>query len=273
MGDGASLASEGIEAERSAQVTPDTWQRVKAALAGALEREPGDRPAYLDRACAEQSVREEVELLLATIEKEDSGFLKECAMEGCALDSGALLGSYEILAPLGSGGMGDVYRARDTHLNREIAVKVLSPTFANDPNLLLRFRREAHVLASLNHPNIVTIYDIGQESSTVYIAMELVEGKALDEILSAGAMPTHDVLDIAIQIGAGLAVAHECGIVHRDLKPKNVMIRPDGLAKILDFGLSKLAPGFPRSPLDETSEAPEQGVPLGTIDYLSPEQP
>jgi serine/threonine protein kinase len=254
-------------------VTPDTWQRVKAALAGALEREPGDRPAYLDRACAEQSVREEVELLLATIEKEDSGFLKECAMEGCALDSGALLGSYEILAPLGSGGMGDVYRARDTHLNREIAVKVLSPTFANDPNLLLRFRREAHVLASLNHPNIVTIYDIGQESSTVYIAMELVEGKALDEILSAGAMPTHDVLDIAIQIGAGLAVAHECGIVHRDLKPKNVMIRPDGLAKILDFGLSKLAPGFPRSPLDETSEAPEQGVPLGTIDYLSPEQP
>jgi serine/threonine protein kinase/tetratricopeptide (TPR) repeat protein len=182
------------------------------------------------------------------------------------------LGSYEILAPLGSGGMGDVYRARDTRLNREVAVKVLSPTFANDPNLLMRFRREAHVLASLNHPNIVTIYDIGQESSTVFIAMELVEGKALDEILSAGGMPTHDVLDIAIQIGAGLAVAHESGIVHRDLKPRNVMIRKDGLAKILDFGLSKLAPGFPGSPLDETSTATEHGVLLGTIDYMSPEQ-
>jgi serine/threonine protein kinase/tetratricopeptide (TPR) repeat protein len=272
MGNGASLASEGNEAEGSAQVTPDTWQRVKEVLAGALEREPGDRPAYLDRACAEQSLRNEVELLLASIEKEDSGFLKQCAMEGFALDRGALLGSYEILAPLGSGGMGDVYRARDTRLNREVAVKVLSPTFANDPNLLMRFRREAHVLASLNHPNIVTIYDIGQESSTVYIAMELVEGKALDEILSAGAMPTHDVLDIAIQIAAGLAVAHESGIVHRDLKPRNVMIRKDGLAKILDFGLSKLAPGFPRSPLDETSEATEQGMLLGTIDYMSPEQ-
>jgi serine/threonine protein kinase/tetratricopeptide (TPR) repeat protein len=253
-------------------VTPDTWQRVKVVLAAALERDPGDRPAYLDRACTEQSLRKEVELLLASIEKEDSGFLKECAMEGGALDSGALLGSYEIIAHLGSGGMGDVHRARDTRLNREVAVKVLSPIFANDPNLLMRFRREAHVLASLNHPNIVTIYEIGQESSTVYIAMELIEGRALDEILSAGAMPTHDVLDIAIQIGAGLAVAHECGIVHRDLKPKNVMIRKDGLAKILDFGLSKLAPGFPRSPLDETSTATEQGILLGTIDYMSPEQ-
>jgi serine/threonine protein kinase/tetratricopeptide (TPR) repeat protein len=272
MGNGESLASAGNEAEGSAQVTPDTWQRVKQVLAGALEREPGDRPAYLDRACTEQSLRNEVELLLASIEKEDNGFLKECAIESCALDSGALLGSYEILAPLGSGGMGDVYRARDTRLNREVAVKVLSPIFANDPNLLMRFRREAHVLASLNYPNIVTIYDIGQESSTVYIAMELVEGKALDEILSAGAMPTQDVLDIAIQISAGLAVAHESGIVHRDLKPKNVMIRPDGLAKILDFGLSKLAPGFPRSPLDETSAATEQGMLLGTIDYMSPEQ-
>jgi serine/threonine protein kinase/tetratricopeptide (TPR) repeat protein len=272
MGDGESLASEGYEREGSPQVTPDTWQRVKVVLAGALEREPGDRPAYLDRACAEQSLRNEVELLLASIEKEDSGFLKECAMQGDALDNGALLGSYEILAHLGSGGMGDVYRARDTRLNREIALKVLSPIFANDPNLLMRFRREAHVLASLNHPNIVTIYDIGQESSTVYIAMELVEGKALDEILSAGAMPIHDVLDIAIQIAAGLAVAHESGIVHRDLKPKNVMIRKDGLAKILDFGLSKLAPGFARSPLDETSAATEQGMLLGTIDYMSPEQ-
>ena len=160
-------------------MTPDIWQRVKEVLAGALEREPGDRPAYLDHACAEQSLRKEVESLIASHEQGGSGFLEPAAMESGALKCGAMLGSYEILAPLGSGGMGDVYRARDTRLNREVAVKVVSPTFADDPNLLMRFRREAHVLASLNHPNIVTIFDIGQEGRTVYIAMELVEGKDL----------------------------------------------------------------------------------------------
>jgi len=253
-------------------MTPDNWQRVKQVLAGALEREPADRVAYLDQACTEQSLRNEVVSLLAACGTGESGFLDQSAVGSGALDIGAMLGSYEILAPLGSGGMGDVYRARDTRLNREVAVKILSPTFANDPGLLMRFRREAHVLASLNHPNIVTIYDIGQERRTVYIAMELVQGKTLDEILAAGLMPTHDVLNIAIQICAGLGVAHESGIVHRDLKPKNVMIRQDGLAKILDFGLSKLAPGFPRSASDGTSAATERGVLLGTIDYMSPEQ-
>jgi serine/threonine protein kinase/tetratricopeptide (TPR) repeat protein len=253
-------------------VTPDIWQRVKEVLAGALEREPEDRSAYLDHACAEQSLRKEVESLIATHEQGGSGFLEPPAMESDALKCGAVLGSYEILAPLGSGGMGEVYRARDTRLNREVAVKVVSPTFADDSNLLMRFRREAHVLASLNHPNIVTIFDVGQEGRTVYIAMELIEGKDLAEILSAGAMPSHDVLDVAIQISAGLAVAHACGIVHRDLKSKNVMIRKDGLTKILDFGLSKPAPGFLQPAADEQTAATEQGVILGTIDYMSPEQ-
>jgi serine/threonine protein kinase/tetratricopeptide (TPR) repeat protein len=272
MGNGASLAPEGNEAEGAAQVTPEVWHRVKEVLAGALEREPGDRPAYLDHACSEDSLRREVESLIATHEKGDSGFLERSALQSAALDCGTMLGTYEIVAPLGSGGMGDVYRARDSHLNREVAVKVLSPIFAHDPNLLLRFRREAHVLAALNHPNIVTIYDVGQEGSTVYIAMELVDGKRLDEMLAAGAMPTGDVLDISIQIVAGLAVAHESGIVHRDLKPKNVMVRKDGLTKILDFGLSKLAPGFPTPASDGTPAATEKGVLLGTIDYMSPEQ-
>ena len=253
-------------------MTPDVWQRVKNVLAGALEHEPVDRAAYLDRACTEPALRKEVESLIATHEKGDIDFLEHPALDSDALAAGAMLGSYEILGPLGSGGMGDVYRARDTHLHREVAVKVLSPAFAEDPNLLLRFRREAHVLASLNHPNIVTIYDIGEENRTVYIAMELIQGKALVEFLAAGAMPMHDALDIATQIGAGLAVAHESGIVHRDLKPGNVMIRPDGLAKILDFGLSKLAPGFHPPAIDGSTEATEQGVLLGTIDYMSPEQ-
>src|ERR1700730_224395 len=272
MGNGASVAAAGNKAEGSAQVTPEVWQRVKEVLAGALEREPGDRPAYLDQACAEQSLRNEVESLIATHEKGDSCFLKQPAIESGALETGAVLGSYEILAPVGAGGMGDVYRARDRNLNREVAIKVLSPNFAHDPNLLMRFRREAQVLASLNHPNIVTIYDIGQHGRTVYIAMELVDGKALDEILAADAMRTRDVLDIAVQIAAGLAVAHESGIVHRDLKPKNVMIRKDGIAKILDFGLSKLAPGFSTAAFGGTSAATERGVLLGTIDYMSPEQ-
>jgi len=253
-------------------VKPEVWHRVKEVLAGALEREARDRPAYLDHACTEQSLRREVESLIATHEMGDSGFLEHSAMESGALDPGTMLGPYEILAPLGSGGMGDVYRARDTHLNREVAVKVLSPILAHDPNLLMRFRREAHVLASLNHPNIVTIYDVGQDGRTVYIAMELVDGKGLDEKLAAGAMSADDVLDIATQICAGLAVAHECGIVHRDLKPKNVMIRKDGLTKILDFGLSKLAPGFPTPASDVAAAATGKGVLLGTIDYMSPEQ-
>jgi len=253
-------------------VTPEVWQRVKEVLAGALEREPGDRPAYLDLACAEQSLRNEVESLIATHEMGDISFLEQPAIESGALETGTVLGSYEILAPVGSGGMGDVYRAHDRNLNRQVAIKVLSANFAHDPNLLMRFRREAHILASLNHPNIVTIYDIGQDRRTVYIAMELVDGKALDEILAAHAMPTRDVLDIAVQTATGLAVAHESGIVHRDLKPKNVMVRKDGFAKILDFGLSKLAPGFPTSALDGTTAATERGVLLGTIDYMSPEQ-
>jgi serine/threonine protein kinase/tetratricopeptide (TPR) repeat protein len=272
MGNCTSLAPAGNEAEGAAQVKPEVWHRVKEVLAGALEREPGDRPAYLDHACAEESLRREVESLIATHEMGDGGFLERSALESAALDCGTTLGSYEILAPLGTGGMGEVYRARDAHLNREVAVKVLSPIFAHDPNLLLRFRREAHVLAALNHPNIVTIYDVGQDGSTVYIAMELVDGKALDERLASGAMPMRDVLDIASQIGAGLAVAHESGIVHRDLKPKNVMIRKDGLTKILDFGLSKLTPGFTTPASDVAAAATEKGVLLGTIDYMSPEQ-
>ena len=253
-------------------MTPEIWQRVKEVLAGAMEMEPEDRPAYLDHACAEPSLRKEVESLLASQQKGESDFLEQPVMGNGALQSGAMMGSYQILAPLGSGGMGVVYRARDTRLNREAAVKVLSPAIAEDPNLMMRFRREAHVLASLNHPNIVTIYDIGQEGRTLYIAMELVDGKDLDEILTAGALPVHRALDIAIQVGAGLAVAHDSGIVHRDLKPKNVMIRQDGLAKILDFGLSKHAPGFPRSALEGMPAATKEGVLLGTIDYMSPEQ-
>lgn len=252
-------------------MTREDWQRIKEVLAEALERQPPERPAYLDQNCPDPSLRKEVESLISTAERGDSRFLEHSEFEHQVLECGVVLGSYEILSRLRSGGMGEVYRAHDAKLEREVALKVLPPDFADDPTLLARFRREGHVLASLNHPNIVTIYDIGQDGRTVYIAMELVDGKPLDEVLAAGSMPLGDVLDVAAQIGAGLAVAHNSRIVHRDLKPQNVMIRKDRLVKILDFGLSKLtALSLPDS--DRMPEVTIPGIILGTIDYMSPEQ-
>ena len=192
-----------------------------------------------------------------------------------ALTSGTRLGPYEILAPLGAGGMGVVYKARDTRLGREVAIKVLPAEVASDPSRLKRFEKEARSASALNHPNIVTIYDIGTTDSVSWIAMERVEGKTLRELLFAGALPIKRLLPIATQIADGLARAHEAGIVHRDLKPENVMVTKDGLVKILDFGLAKLTQASPGS--DEGSQMPTEtgtspGVVLGTVGYMSPEQ-
>ena len=156
------------------------------------------------------------------------------------LQAGTRLGPYEILAPLGAGGMGEVYRARDTRLGREVAIKVLPAALASDPERLKRFEREARSASSLNHPNIVTIYDIGTADSVSYIAMELVKGEPLRAVLLQGALPIRQLLQIGTQVAEGLAKAHAAGIVHRDLKPENVMVTEDGLVKILDFGLAKL---------------------------------
>lgn len=252
-------------------MTPEEWKRVKEVLAGALEQDPPTRPTYLDQNCPDPWLRKEVESLISTCERGDSHFLEPSGLKLRVLESGVVLGSYEILSRLGSGGMGEVHRAYDTKLEREVALKVLPPDFADDPALMIRFQREAHVLASLNHPNIVTIYDIGQDGRTVYLAMELVDGKPLDEVIAAGPMALDDVLDVGAQIGAGLSVAHNSRIVHRDLKPQNVMIRKDRLVKILDFGLSKLTPlSLPDS--ERMSDVTIPGMILGTIDYMSPEQ-
>src|ERR1700726_4443383 len=156
------------------------------------------------------------------------------------LSSGTRLGVYEVLAPLGAGGMGEVWRARDTRLGREVAIKILPADVASDPGRLKRFEKEARSASALNHPNIVTIYDVGTSDSISWIAMERVEGKTLREVLFGGALPIKKLLPIAAQIADGLAKAHEAGIVHRDLKPENVMVTKDGLVKILDFGLAKL---------------------------------
>src|SRR6266487_1871133 len=149
---------------------------------------------------------------------------------------GKRLGPYEILSPLGAGGMGEVFRARDTRLWREVAIKVLPADVSSDPARLKRFEKEARAASALNHPSIVTIYEIGSADSVSYIAMELVAGATLRELLAEGALPVKKVLQIAAQVTDGLAKAHEAGIVHRDLKPENVMVTKDGFAKLLDFG-------------------------------------
>jgi serine/threonine protein kinase len=157
-----------------------------------------------------------------------------------SLPSGTKLGSYEIVSLLGAGGMGEVYRARDTRLGRDVALKILPQAFAREDDRLLRFERETRAVAALNHPNILAIYDVGQHDGTPFLVSELLEGESLRAILDRGALPQRKAIDYGVQIAQGLAAAHEKRIVHRDLKPENLLINRDGRVKILDFGLAKL---------------------------------
>jgi len=196
------------------------------------------------------------------------------------------LGSYKIVAKLGEGGMGEVYRARDSKLDRDVALKILPESFASDPDRLMRFEREAKTLASLNHPNIAAIYGLegdtpqagGGEGRPLALVMELVEGEDLSARIARGPMPIDDVLAIARQIADALEAAHEQGIVHRDLKPANVKVRPDGTVKVLDFGLAKAMDPVGTSGADAmnsptlTARATQMGMILGTAAYMSPEQ-
>ena len=191
------------------------------------------------------------------------------------LSTGTKLGPYEILAPIGAGGMGEVYRAKDPRLGREVAIKVLPATFAQDADRLKRFEQEARSASALNHPNIVTIHEIGSLDGTLYMAMELIDGTSLREMLASGPLPVKRILDVGVQIAEGLSEAHGAGIVHRDLKPENVMVTKDGYVKILDFGLAKLfvapqdgASGVATAIHQETTP----GTVMGTVGYMSPEQ-
>jgi serine/threonine protein kinase len=190
------------------------------------------------------------------------------------LSAGTRLGPYEVLAILGSGGMGEVYRARDTRLEREVAIKILPSRISSDLARLERFEREARSASALNHPNIVTIHEVGQSESTPFIVMELVEGKSLRDVLNAGPLPLRKLLSVAAQIADGLAKAHASRIVHRDLKPENVMVTSDGFVKILDFGLAKLTGSeFDKDrQADFANTVTEPDVVMGTSGYMSPEQ-
>src|SRR5258706_10259847 len=195
-----------------------------------------------------------------------------------ALTSGTRLGAYEVTAPIGEGGMGQVYRARDTKLNRDVALKILPDAFARDPDRFARFTREAQTLASLNHSNIGAIYGIEESRDVRALVMELVEGEDLSQRIARGAIPLDETLPIARQIADALEAAHEQGIIHRDLKPANIKLRPDGTAKVLDFGLAKAmdpvgsAPNMAQSPTITTPAMTQAGMILGTAAYMSPEQ-
>src|SRR5262245_50948046 len=191
------------------------------------------------------------------------------------ISAGARLGPYEILAKLGEGGMGEVYKARDTRLNRSVALKVLPDVFANDPDRLARFTREAQTLASLNHTNIAQIHGLEESAGVRALVMELVDGEDLSARVERGPIPLNEAVPILKQIADALQAAHEHGVVHRDLKPANIKIRPDGTVKVLDFGLAKaMEPSAPAADLSQspTLTATRAGMILGTAAYMSPEQ-
>jgi len=191
------------------------------------------------------------------------------------ISAGTRLGPYEIVSPLGAGGMGEVYRAKDSRLARDVAIKVLPPSVASDPDTLARFEREAKAVAALSHPNILSIFDFGTQDGVSYAVMELLEGETLRGKLDAGPIAQKQAVEYALQVARGLSAAHEKGIVHRDLKPENVFVTKDGHVTILDFGLAKrveaIFPGKETS-APTASGHTQPGMVMGTVGYMSPEQ-
>jgi serine/threonine protein kinase len=274
MGHRASLASAGIEKGR--KVTPERWQEAKKLLAGALERTPTERPSYLDQACTDASMRRELESLIDAHEQGDTSFMEQPAIDRSAVKAGSRLGPYEILSHIGAGGMGEVYRAKDTRLDRIVAVKILVDHQASKPEIRERFDREARAISSLNHPHICTLYDVGHQDGVDYLVMEYIEGETLAARLVKGPLPLDQVFKYAIEIADALSKAHRKGITHRDLKPGNIMLTKAG-AKLLDFGLAKLRQqASPSVPISQVSTAAgavtAPGMILGTLQYMAPEQ-
>src|SRR5947208_4984192 len=271
---------------RRSPMTPARFQTIEEIFLAALEHEPGQVSAFLDTACeGDEALRREVEVLLASdqragrfIEKSAVGLATKIIQNGQA-DSlvGQTIGHYKISEPIGTGGMGEVYLATDIVAGRKAALKLLPLRFTGDAERRKRFEEEAHAVVALNHPNILTVYEIGEDHSIHYIASELIEGETLRQRLAHGRMQLSEAVEIAIQVASALAAAHEAGIVHRDIKPENIMLRPDGYVKVLDFGIAKLAEStFAKATADGAGSATladtSLGSIMGTVRYMSPEQ-
>jgi serine/threonine protein kinase len=226
----------------------ERWRQVDELLQRALDRPAEERSAFLEKECAgDVALRHEVESLILSSE-EGASFIARSSLdsdlpvrESTSLEIGRVMGGYQILRRLGSGGMGEVYLARHTQHERPAALKILPAHYTSDAQRNERFRRESRAVLRLNHPNVVTAYDIGEEGGVPYIATEFVEGETLGTRLETnGSLELTEALDVAAQVAAALVYAHEQGVVHRDIKPENVMLRSDGYVKVLDFGIAKL---------------------------------
>jgi serine/threonine protein kinase/TolB-like protein len=263
-------------------MTPERWQHVKQIFQSAIELPPSERDSFISRACGnDPELRSEVESLISSHNRADSSVLtavvNDAAHEILADEAGSLVGQqvgpFKVTERIGSGGMGEVFLAQDTRLGRKVALKLLKDEYTKDEDRLRRFQQEARAVSALNHPNILTLYDIGQVDSVHFMATEYVEGNTLRQHIARGRMSLGDVLDVTIQAAGALAAAHNVGITHRDIKPENIMLRTDGYVKVLDFGLAKLV-----EPKSGDTTAPtltrldtESGVIVGTVSYMSPE--
>ena len=268
-------------------MNPERWQQVRDVLHSAMQVAPAERSTFLDRRCAsDPSLREDVNKLLAAEGEIPSSFLESPALaqavpvtaaSSSVLAAGTKLGPYAVLALLGAGGMGEVYRARDTRLDRTVAVKVIPSHLSSDPVRRQRFEREARAISALQHPNICTLHDVGSQDGMDYLVMEYLEGETLAARLQRGRLSLDLTLRYATEVADALDAAHRRGIVHRDLKPGNIFITTHGESKVLDFGLAKLeekgaAPDTPTAGATSPEVLTTPGVAMGTVAYMSPEQ-
>src|SRR5580692_716882 len=265
----------------------DRWRRLEALFYEAVELKTEARAEFLDERCGgDTELRKEVEALLDSAEK-PMDFLEKPVLDAAqnlmeqdhrdSIAPGTRLAHYEIISMLGAGGMGEVYLAEDMHLRRKVALKMLAPELTRDERGLRRFEQEARAASALNHPNILTIHEFGQANGMHFIASEFIDGATLRQRLAKGRLELNAAVEIAIQIASALAAAHASGIVHRDVKPENVIVRTDGIVKVLDFGIAKLSEKkvggtIRRWATTIGSSTSEPGMVLGTAKYMSPEQ-
>jgi serine/threonine protein kinase len=268
-------------------MTPERWQQVEEVLQAALDRPAEERADYLDEACDGDAELKAEAVSLITAHDEAGDFIEQPVLaeeEGARVilhhqpdvNIGRAVGPYRIVRRLGAGGMGEVYLAEDDRLGRLVALKILLPFFASDDARLRRFHGEARAASALNHPNILTIHEVGESGSVHFIATEFIDGRTLRELIEEKSLSLEEILDIAIQIASALAAAHAAGIVHRDIKPENIMRRADGILKLLDFGIAKLmepqVSEFSSEATRLVKTQTETGVLIGTVGYMSPEQ-